>query len=42
MMAVNSEVRMPIARVTAKPRIGPEPNWNSSSAAISVVRGWSR
>ena len=28
---------MPIDSVTAKPRIGPVPNWNRKSAAISVV-----
>jgi hypothetical protein len=35
--AVNTEARMPIDRVTAKPRIGPVPNWNRNRAAISVV-----
>ena len=29
---------MPIASVTAKPRIGPDPSVNRASAAISVVR----
>ena len=37
MIAVNIEVSRPTASVTAKPLIGPEPNWNSRTAAISVV-----
>ena len=36
--AVNMEASRPIDRVTAKPWIGPVPNWNRKSAAIRVVR----
>ena len=36
--AANIEVRMPSDSVTAKPLIGPEPNWNSRMPAINVVR----
>ena len=35
--AVKTVVRMPSARVTAKPRTGPEPRPNSTTAAMSVV-----
>ena len=41
-MEVNIEVRMPIARVTAKPRTGPEPMENSTTAAMKVVTFASR
>ena len=36
-MAVNIDVMMPSDNVTAKPRIGPVPNVNSTMATISVV-----
>jgi len=36
-MAVNIDARIPTESVTAKPLTGPEPNWNSTMAAISVV-----
>lgn len=36
-IAVNNEAKIPIDRVTANPRIGPVPNWNKNTAAISVV-----
>ena len=36
-MAVNMEVMMPSESVTAKPRIGPVPKVNSTTAAIRVV-----
>ena len=39
--AVNTVVTMPMASVTAKPRTGPEPRQNRTTAAISVV-SWSR
>jgi hypothetical protein len=35
--AVNIDEKMPTIRVTAKPRIGPVPNWNRKRAAIRVV-----
>ena len=38
MIAVNIEVRMPMDSVTANPLIGPEPNANSRTAAIRVVK----
>ena len=38
MIAVNMDVRMPMESVTANPLIGPEPNANSSTDAINVVR----
>ena len=34
---MNREVSTPIARVRAKPRTAPEPNWNMMAAAIRVV-----
>ena len=37
MIAVNMEVTMPMASVTAKPRTGPEPKAYNSTAANSVV-----
>ena len=37
-IAVNIEIKMPSDNVTANPLIGPVPNWNSTSAVISVVR----
>jgi len=36
--AVNIEMPMPSAIVTAKPRTGPDPNPNNSNVAISAVR----
>jgi hypothetical protein len=36
-IAVNIEAMMPIARVTAKPRTGPVPNWKRTKAVSSVV-----
>ncbi len=36
-MAVNIEVKIPIASVTAKPAIGPVPTANKITAAIKVV-----
>ena len=41
-MAVNMEARIPSERVTAKPRIGPVPNWYRMAAVMSVVRFESR
>ena len=35
--AVKMVVRMPSTRVTAKPRIGPDPRPNRTTPAISVV-----
>ena len=35
--AVNKLAIRPIDKVTANPLIGPEPNWNSIKAAMSVV-----
>jgi len=35
--AVKTDVMMPMDKVTAKPRIGPEPSQNSTSAAMNVV-----
>src|SRR5262249_47967287 len=35
--AVNIEIAIPIAMVTAKPRTGPEPNQNNSAVAIKAV-----
>ena len=35
--AVNIEMAMPSPMVTAKPRIAPEPNGNSSTVAIRAV-----
>ena len=34
---VKSEVTMPIISVTAKPLMGPVPNWKSTTPAMSVV-----
>ncbi len=34
---VNRETSRPTAMVTAKPRTGPAPNWNSRPTAIRVV-----
>ena len=34
---VNSDTTRPTAMVTAKPRTGPAPNWNSKPTAIRVV-----
>ena len=36
--AVNMEARMPSDSVTAKPRMGPVPNWYRMAAVMSVVR----
>ena len=36
-IAVNIEVKIPIARVTENPLIGPEPNCNTNIAALKVV-----
>ena len=36
-IAVNIDVAIPIASVTAKPRTGPDPNRNNKIAAIKVV-----
>ena len=41
-MAQNSVATMPMVSVTAKPRIGPVPNWNRKSAAIRCVAFESR
>jgi len=35
--AVKTEVKTPISRVQAKPRIGPEPNWNMMMAEMALV-----
>ena len=35
--AVNTEVTMPIISTTAKPRIGPVPNMNMITAAMTLV-----
>ena len=35
--AVNTDVMMPMPRVTAKPRTGPAPSMNSTAAAMKVV-----
>ena len=40
--AVNRVLRMPMNRVTAKPRTGPLPKLNRITAAIRVVRFESR
>ena len=37
-MAVNMEATIPSDRVTAKPRMGPVPNWYRSTVAMMVVR----
>src|SRR5208337_2707801 len=37
MSAVNKLIATPRLRVTAKPFIGPVPNWNNTAAVISVV-----
>ena len=37
-MAVNMEATMPRESVTAKPRMGPVPNWYRMAAAMIVVR----
>src|SRR3989338_4430955 len=37
-MAVKKLVIRPMDNVTAKPLMGPEPNWNKISAAIKVVK----
>ena len=34
---VNNVVATPIDKVTAKPRIGPAPNWNNINAQIKLV-----
>jgi hypothetical protein len=38
MIAVNIEVKIPIARVTANPRMGPDPKLYKKTAANKVVR----
>ena len=35
--AVNTEVMIPIISTTAKPRIGPEPKYHISAAAMTLV-----
>ena len=35
--AVNTDVMMPIISTTANPRIGPEPKYHISEAAITLV-----
>ena len=37
-MAVNMLAAMPMIRVTAKPLMGPVPNWNRKTAEMTVVR----
>ena len=37
-MAVNMEATIPSDRVTAKPRMGPVPNWYRITVAMMVVR----
>ena len=37
-MAVNMLAAMPMIRVTAKPLMGPVPNWNRNTAEMTVVR----